>query len=185
MSQPDASPEPPRGIAVFGSSTAAPGDPDWQNAMAVGHGVASRGLPVITGGYGGVMEAASHGARMGGGETVGVTCALWRGRRPNPYLSLEIEEPDLFTRTARLFALSRGFVVLGGGAGTLAELALLWAHARAGVLAGPFVVLDDGWAGLLRDLARDGRLEPQVVRATYVARDPDDAVQLACSAGER
>lgn len=172
---------PDRGVAVFGSSSAEPGSPAWERARLVGTALGARGVPVVSGGYGGVMEAASRGAREAGGEAIGVTSRAWRGRTPNAFLTLEIEEPDLLTRTARLFALARGFIVLGGGAGTLAELAMLWAHARAGLLPGPVVLLDDGWARLYEDLLRDGRLEPHARRATHVTSDPEQAVRLALS----
>lgn len=168
-----------RGIAVFGAGDAEPGSERWDLAEATGRAIAAAGLPAVTGGYGGVMEAASRGARLAGGEAVGVTCCAFRARTPNPYLSLEIEEPDLFARTARLFRLARGFIVLGGGAGTLAELAALWAHARARVLPGPIVLLDAGWTALYRRLAQEGRLEALATGATAIAASPEQAVRLA------
>lgn len=168
-----------RGVAVFGASEAVPGDPAWERAFAVGRALGEAGVAVVTGGYGGVMEAASRGAREAGGEAIGVTCRAFRSRRPNPALTTEIEEETLFLRTARLFALSRGAVVLDGRAGTLAELAMLWAHARAGDLAGPIVIWDDVWASLARDLAACGRLEGVAHRATRIATDAGSAVRFA------
>ncbi len=136
-------------------------------------------MAVVTGGYGGVMEAAMHGAREAGGEAIGVTCRSFSWRRPSPWVSLEIEEDDLFARTARMFAISRGFVVIGGGAGTLAELAMLWAHARLDALPGPIVLLDPVWEKLADDLARAGRLERRCLAATRRAAGPGQAVALA------
>ncbi len=172
-----------RGVAVFGSSEAEPGSGAWEQARTVGAGLAGRGVAVVTGGYGGVMEAASRGAREAGGEAIGVTCRAFAWRRPSPWLSLEIEEDDLFSRTARLFAISRGFVVLEGGAGTLAELAMLWAHARLEALPGPIVLLDPVWDRLSGDLARAGRLERRCLAATRRAGDADEAVALALAPG--
>jgi uncharacterized protein (TIGR00725 family) len=136
-------------------------------------------VAVVTGGYGGVMEAASLGAREAGGEAVGVTCRQFRGRSANRSLTLEIEEPDLMLRTDRLFRLSRSFVVLEGCAGTLGELGMLWAFARAGLLAGPIVLWDDVWASMFADLERAGRLDAPVVRGTAVASGLLHAVGLA------
>ena len=168
-----------RGVAVFGASDADPGSEAYELARAVGAGLARRGVAVVTGGYGGVMEAASRGAREAGGEAVGVTCRAFSWRRPSPWVSVEIEEDDLFTRTARMFAISRGFVVVGGGAGTLAELAMLWAHARLEALPGPIVLLDAVWERLSDDLARAGRLERRCLAATRRASGADEAVELA------
>ena len=171
-----------RGVAVFGSAVAEEGSPEWERAEAVGAEIARRGLPTVTGGYGGVMEAASRGARRAGGEVIGVTCRLFRGRSPNPHLTLEIEEPDLATRTARLFALAKGFVVLGGGVGTLAELALLWADAKAGSPRGPIVIWDDVWARAYGELEAAGRMEAGARRWTRLADRADAAVALALDA---
>lgn len=168
-----------RGIAVFGASDAEAGSSAFEDALAVGRAAGRRGVPIVTGGYGGVMLAASRGVREAGGEAVGVTCGAFSWRQPNRFLSLEIEEPDLFSRTARIFALSRGFVILAGGAGTLAELAMLWAHARLGSLPGPIVLLDAGWATLMEELARQGRLEPRCLAATRRARSAEEAVGAA------
>lgn len=173
--------DPEPGVAVFGASDAEPGTPAWDQARAVGAGLARRGVAVVTGGYGGVMEAAARGAREAGGEAIGVTCRAFSWRRPSPWLSLEIEEDDLFSRTARMFAVSRGFVVIEGGAGTLAELAMLWAHARLQALPGPIVLLDPVWERLSDDLARAGRLERRCLDATRRAAGADEAVDLALS----
>jgi len=171
-----------RGIVVFGASDAEPGSEAFDGAWAVGAAAARCGVPIVTGGYGGVMEAACRGAREAGGEAIGVTCRAFSWRRPSPFLSLEIEEDDLFSRTARMFALARGFVVLSGGAGTLAELAMLWAHARLGTLPGPIVLLDAGWSTLMDELARSGRLEPRCLSATHRSRSAAEAVELILEA---
>ncbi|RMF71707.1 MAG: hypothetical protein D6738_13320, partial [Acidobacteria bacterium] len=99
----------PEGIAVFGASDAEPDSPPWTAALEIGRRVAEAGVPVVCGGYGGVMEAACRGARLAGGEAIGVTCRVFAARTPNPWLTLEIEEPDLAARTHRLICLSRGF----------------------------------------------------------------------------
>ncbi len=167
------------GIAVFGGGEPGPGDPLYEQAREIGSLLAARGVPVVTGGYGGVMEAASRGAREAGGEAFGVPCARFRGRSPNRWLTRVLEEPDLLARTRRLFELSRGFIVLAGKAGTLAELAMLWALLRAGLLAAPVVILDATWGRMYEDLDRAGRLDPAVRQWTRFAASPAEAVRLA------
>ena len=174
-----------RGVAVLGSGSADPESELYALARAVGYAVGRRGVPVVTGGYGGVMEAAAFGAQDAGAETIGVTCRAFRDRRPNPHLSLEIEEQDLFSRTSRLLAVSRGFIVLGGAAGTLSELAELWNQARVGLLPGPVVLLDPFWDRLFRELARAGRLEPRCLESTFVAAEADEAAAAALAAWPR
>ena len=143
----------PGAVAVFGSSEAHPGQAIYEEARRLGALLAQRGLTVVSGGYGGVMEAASRGAREAGGQAVGVVCDGWseRGRTPNPYLSERVGTADLHERTRRLVERADGYIVLPGKAGTLAELTLLWALHRAGALGDrPIVLLGKPWPPLLR-----------------------------------
>jgi uncharacterized protein (TIGR00730 family) len=169
---------PSRGsIAVFGSSETVEGDPLYEEARRVGHLLAEAGYRVVTGGYGGVMEAASRGAAEAGGSAIGVTCAVFSERRPNPYLADNIETADLHDRTRELVALSDGFVVLSGKSGTLAELAFLWALHRAGCLdRRPVVLLGDPWRHVLRHLVRAGILEGPQFDVTRVVDTPEETV---------
>ena len=167
-----------QGIAVFGSSEPLPGDPAYLTAQHLGRLLAQRSWVVVTGGYGGVMEAASRGAREAGGRTLGVTCEIFAEREPNPYLTIRVPTADLFDRTRELIDRSIGYVVLPGKAGTLAELAWLWALDRAGCLEQrPVVLLGSGWESLLDLLEREGMLEPRQIGLTRLASTPEAAVQ--------
>jgi uncharacterized protein (TIGR00730 family) len=167
------------GIAVFGSSEPQPGEELYEQAYRLGELLAASGYRVINGGYGGVMEAASRGAREAGGQTLGVACSIFSWRRPNPFLTEVIEAPDLFARTRELVQRARGFVVLQGKSGTLAELAFLWALHRAGCLERrPVVLLGGGWHGLLRCLEAEGVLESSQLSVTRVVESPEAAVEL-------
>jgi hypothetical protein len=113
-------------VAVFGSGDAQAGDELYQLAMATGRRLAQLGYAVVSGGYGGVMEACSRGAKEAGGRTLGVTCDIWRSA-PNAYLDEVVRTSDLAQRVAKLHELAgAGFVVLPGANGTLSELALTW-----------------------------------------------------------
>lgn len=175
--------EGPRTIAVFGSSEPLPGEALYAQARELGHLLARDGYAVLTGGYGGVMEAASRGAAEAGGRAVGVTCSTFTGRQPNPYLTREIATDDLHRRTATLIELAHGFVVMPGKAGTLAELAQLWALHRAGCLEDrPVVLLGAGWEALLHHLVEAGIVETSQRRISRIARDPEEAVRAIAGA---
>ena len=62
----------PKAIAVFGSSEPEAGSAPYETAYRLGTLLAAARHPVVTGGYGGVMEAASRGAREAGGTTIGI-----------------------------------------------------------------------------------------------------------------
>src|SRR5512142_346265 len=90
-------------VAVFGSSRAGPETPAYSLALSLGRALARRGVEVRCGGYGGVMEAVSRGAREAGGRVVGCTL-VWPGesRSANPHLSEEIPCTSLDARIAAI-----------------------------------------------------------------------------------
>mgnify|MGYP006290902771 CR=1 FL=1 len=115
-----------RTVSVFGSYEPRDGDGAYEDARAVGRRLAELGYAVANGGYGGTMEATARGAKEAGGRTIGVTCSVWPSR-PNEYIDDVVHTDNLMDRIARLIELADGgFVVLPGGTGTLAELAMTW-----------------------------------------------------------
>jgi uncharacterized protein (TIGR00730 family) len=166
------------GIAVFGSSEPTPGDELYERARELGRLLASAGHMVVTGAYGGVMEGASRGAVEAGGRTLGVACGIFSKRSPNGYLTEVRQTADLHQRQRELVERSKGFVVLQGKAGTLSELALLWALHRGGCLhARPVVLLGDVWKDLLIYLERNRILEAPQLDMCEVAETPGAALE--------
>jgi len=169
-------------VAVFGSSEPGEGDPLYEQARRVGNLLARSGFLVVNGGYGGVMEAASRGAREGGGRSLGVTTSAFNRGPGNPFLDEERQEPDLYSRTRRLIELSHAYIILRGKSGTLAELTFLWALNRGGLLPPTRVVLlGECWEGVLRALEERQMVEAEQIRITRLARTPDEAVEMAAS----
>jgi uncharacterized protein (TIGR00730 family) len=138
-------------VTVFGSSAAEPVGALYQVAYELGRTVADLGLTLCNGGYGGTMEAAARGAVETGGHTIGVTCGLFGRGGPNRFIREEITASDLFERIRLLLELGRAYVVLSGGTGTLAELALAWELLNKRLLSGrrPLIVLGDAWRPLI------------------------------------
>jgi hypothetical protein len=136
-------------ITVFGSSRPREEDADYEEALALGRSLGQAGFAVCSGGYGGVMEAVSRGAKNAGAKTYGVTAEFFKPRA-NPWIDEEIR---LHTWQERLFELVRladGFVACKGGTGTLVELAVVWEMLNKSVIAGkPMVVLGDFWTPIL------------------------------------
>lgn len=119
----------------------------WREAELVGRRLAEAGCVLVTGGYGGIMEAASMGARAAGGHTIGLTVSHFRGRTPNPAIAEEIEAADLLGRLRNFLDHADGFIALFGGVGTLLEVALLWNLKVLNVHDGPPVwLVGDPWA---------------------------------------
>ena len=88
------------------------------------------------------------------------------------------EGTDLHDRTRQLIDLSDGFVVLEGKAGTLAELAFLWALQRAGCLGSrPVVLLGDSYRDLVPVLERSMILEPEQLERPRLVASPEEVLQ--------
>ena len=88
-------------ISVFGGSQPKEGSAAYAEAMELGKLLAERGHIVLTGGYIGVMEAISRGAREAGGHVIGVTCEdieAWRPIRANAWVMEEIRKKTLVER---------------------------------------------------------------------------------------
>ena len=113
------------------------GESDPQTSLAdlafeLGHGIAERGAILICGGLTGVMEHAARGARAAGGLTVG----LLPGDEPddaNAYIDLAIATGLGHARNAVLARTADGVVALGGGLGTLSEIALALRDGRPAI----------------------------------------------------
>lgn len=138
-------------ITVFGSARICENTPDYGEARRLGRLLAERGDVVVSGGYGGVMEAVSRGAHEAGGLVVGVTVSPWKGRlAANTYLSEERSAATLFERLEALVE-SDALIALPGGAGTLGEVALAWNLRQMDLMpAKPVILVGESWRVLVR-----------------------------------
>jgi uncharacterized protein (TIGR00725 family) len=92
-------------------------------AEELGRALAERGAIVVCGGLGGVMEAACRGARAAGGLTVGILPGRDRADA-NPHLTVAIPTGIGELRNGLLVRAADAVIALGGGYGTLSEVAL-------------------------------------------------------------
>ena len=112
-------------VTIFGSSMPGETTDAYREAQSLGRRLAEAGLAVCNGGYGGLMEASARGAREAGGHTIGVTCNVWTGAA-NRWIAEEVRTPTFMERLLTLIERGDAYIVLPGGTGTLAELALVW-----------------------------------------------------------
>jgi hypothetical protein len=173
-------------VAVFGSARTPPGSPEYELARELGRRLGAAGFAVITGGGGGAMEAANHGARDAGARSVGLTIDLPFEEMDNSFLDTPLNFHYFFTRKVMFVRYAQAFVVLPGGFGTLDELfellTLLQTHKirHAPVC----LVRSDYWQpviGWLRDtVAAEGKISAGDLDLLRMCDDLDDVV-----AGER
>ncbi|ABW09817.1 Rossmann fold nucleotide-binding protein-like protein [Parafrankia sp. EAN1pec] len=110
-----------RQVAVIGPGEATP--EQETDAERLGAGLARLGLTVVTGGLGGVMAAASRGARAAGGRTLG----LLPGNDPataNPWIDVVVPTGLGEARNVLVVRSAAAVVAVGHGWGTLSEVAL-------------------------------------------------------------
>lgn len=167
-------------ITVFGSGRLHEGDAHYAQARELGTALAARGFVVCTGGYGGVMEAVSRGAKQAGGRTLGVTAQFFQSRA-NRWIDREVRVKTWRDRLFELLELGGGYVACPGGTGTLVELAVVWEMANKGVTTGkPIVLLGNFWQPIIERVREVNAGPPSPVGSSgqpliYAASSADDA----------
>ena len=132
-------------VTIFGGSKCNEDSEEYQQAMEIGSRLAEAGFTICTGGYLGVMEAASRGARDKGGRVFGIVMNQFKSE-PNRYLTDKVASAHFYERLQNLITRSVGFIALRGGMGTVTEISLVWNKLQTGVLEPrPLVLLGDSW----------------------------------------
>ncbi|MCI0595209.1 MAG: TIGR00725 family protein [candidate division Zixibacteria bacterium] len=108
-------------IAVVGGSSASA--EVYQTAREVGRLVAQAGAVLVSGGLGGVMEAASQGAKEEGGTVIGILPGFFRNEA-NPYVDIPIVTGLGDGRNMLVVQTAEAVIALPGEYGTLSEIAL-------------------------------------------------------------
>jgi hypothetical protein len=109
-------------VSIFGSARTKPDDPYYQETVEIAGMLAENGFSVITGGGGGIMEAANKGATEKGGKSVGLNITLPFEQAPNPYSNIKVEFHYFFVRKVMFVKYAMAYVIMPGGFGTLDEL---------------------------------------------------------------
>ncbi len=168
-------------ITVFGSSRPHDGDVDYAEARALGAELASAGFAVCSGGYGGVMEAVSRGAKEAGAKTYGVTAEFFKPKA-NAWIDVEVRMKTWQERLFELIRLADGFVACKGETGTLVELAVVWEMLNKSVIsAKPVAVMGQFWEPVLErvrevELGHAGPWGEWDGRLVHIAASRQDAV---------
>jgi hypothetical protein len=178
-------------VTVFGSARIRDGHRSYTQARIVGRLFADAGFAVVTGGGGGVMEAANRGCQEAGGQSVGFNIELPHEQEPNPYVDLSHTFNHFYVRKVMLVKASEGFVLFPGGFGTLDEMfEALTLIQTDKVMDFPVVLFDSAyWGGLVewiheRPLA-ERMISPEDEQMLFVTDDPAEAVDTVVSYHEQ
>jgi len=170
-------------ITIFGSARTPSSHPYYQMAQDLAARFAKNGYSIITGGGGGIMEAANKGASEEGAESVGLNITLPFEQAPNPYATTQVEFKYFFVRKVMFLRHSQACIIMPGGFGTMDELfetlTLVQTHRIKRI---PIILMGvDYWQGLLQWLT-DTFIKEKMISETdmellHLLDDPDKIVQ--------
>lgn len=176
------------GVTIFGSARTQPSDPMYVKAVETARLLAQAGIPVLTGGGPGIMEAGNRGAKEGGGLSIGCNIELPFEEGANAYLTRSLNFKFFFVRKTMFVKYSTAFIVFPGGYGTLDELFEALTLIQTGkVKHFPVILFGTAyWAGLVewltRTVAGERKVNPADLGLFRVTDDPAEAVRLVIEA---
>ena len=141
-------------IAVIGDANLSQNSEKYILAEKLGRLLIDHGFQLITGGLGGVMEAASKGARSSSQYKLGDIIGILPGNDPdeaNSYVDICIPTGLDMGRNL-IISNADAVIAIGGGAGTLSEIANAWSLKRLIIC-----YRVEGWSGKLADQKIDAR----------------------------
>ena len=161
-------------VSIFGSARTQPNDPQYLKATEIAARFVKEGFSVITGGGGGIMEAANKGAAEAGGNSVGLNIRLPFEQKPNPYANIQMEFNYFFIRKVMFIKYAAAYVVMPGGFGTLDELFEVMTLVQTRRIR-PFPIILAGvdyWSGLLE------WVKTQLLTQRLISLEDMDIIQL-------
>jgi uncharacterized protein (TIGR00730 family) len=170
-------------VSFFGSARIKPSDPIYKKTEKIARLFVENNFAVITGGGGGVMEAANKGATEAGGTSVGLNIILPFEQKPNSFANVKLEFKYFFIRKVMFVKYAAAYIILPGGFGTLDELfeavTLVQTHR---IKPFPLILVgSDYWAELIdwikTKLLSEKRISPEDIEILQVMDEPEEIVK--------
>lgn len=112
----------PRSVSFFGSARFPENHPLYVRARTLSRRIVEEtGYTVVTGGAGGIMEAANRGAYEAGGKSIGMNIVLPQEQRMNEFLTAHVRFYYFFIRKVALSFSAEAYIYFPGGYGTMDE----------------------------------------------------------------
>ena len=163
-------------IGVMGSARLTESDEWWERAHQLGGLLAQKGFVIVTGGYGGLMEAVSRGAHEAGGKVIGLTMQHWDNLEPNQW-NADLRWSTNYGTRLNHFLSCDGMIALPGGVGTLSEMALMWAASQTEKRVLPLVLLGECWPPIIQSLRENLIINERDLGLLRFAGDPEEAIR--------
>ncbi len=169
-------------VAVFGSALPTPDNEIYLITREVGRCLGTAGYAVMTGGYNGLMAAASQGASETGTKVVAATCLSLerqRGIKPNQWITDVIERDSLRERLMVLVDQADAYVLMPGGLGTLLELVFVSESMRSGdINHRPLICYGEFWRSIVKSTAESGYMHHTGWGSLEFAESPEQVAEL-------
>ncbi len=173
-------------VSIFGSARTKPQSRHYKLGEEIAYKLTKEGYGIISGGGGGIMEAANKGAQRAGGKSVGLNIMLPHEQKPNKYVDYDklLNFKYFFVRKVMFVRYAQGFVVLPGGFGTLDELTEALTLIQTEKIARfPIVLIDRNyWAGLLdwwkQTMLLEGNINGSDFELFHVVDTANEAVAI-------
>ena len=172
-------------VSFFGSARAEPGQQYYELAQETASKIVKAGFAVMTGGGGGIMEAANKGAVQAEGKSIGLNIELPMEQIPNEYQNLSLHFRYFFCRKVMFLKYAHGFIVFPGGYGTMDEffesLVLIQTLKQASF---PVILMgSEYWAGLIdwmreKMLKEHDYISPEDMDVFTIVDEPKAAVKI-------
>ena len=166
-------------ITIFGPGECRPESQLYQDAERLGNLLAESGFGIVNGGYEGVMEAVSGGARSAGGGVIGVTAEVYfaRGREANEFITKEITVKSAVDRLMELLDLADAYIAIGVSPGTLIEVTTAWDYMLKGFISKkPLILIGKEWKDLCEILFMQDTYKGKTDLITLAA-SPEEALE--------
>ncbi len=170
-------------VSIFGSARTTESHINYKKCEALAALFASNGYAVITGGGGGIMEAANRGAASENGESVGLNITLPFEQKPNPYATIKVEFKYFFVRKVMFLKYAQAYIIMPGGFGTLDEMfeAITLIQTQRIRKVPVILVGIDYWSGLVQwikdKLLKDKMVSENDLDLFHLLDDPGAIVQ--------
>ena len=163
-------------ITIFGSAFSTEDSYEWKKAFNAGRILSGNGINIATGGYKGVMEAASKGCGDSSTDRIGV---ILEDSEPNPYINKVVKTNSYFERLIKLIEIGDSYLVLPGGSGTLLEIAAVWALKDRNLLGDKIIVtIGDMWNEIKQIIGFYNENIVEHFDTVYCAESLDEALNL-------
>jgi len=172
-------------VSFFGSARAKPDERYYELAQQTAAEFVKAGFAVITGGGGGIMEAANKGAAQAGGRSIGLNIELPMEQVPNKYQNLSLHFRYFFCRKVMFLKYAHGFIVFPGGYGTMDEFceSLVLIQTLKQVSFPVILMCGEYWGGLIdwmkkTVLGEHGYISPKDLDVFTLVDTPAEAVRI-------